>query len=702
MREHGRWLIITTIMIFISLMGWALRATLTYPLSAAPFLTTTPSVTFEPRGYLPILADGRATFTPTPTGTSAALPDLSFRYHQVIYEDCPWGGPGSVVMRVQNTGSSIEQNFMVAINGDTDELPGLAAAQESDAVVYFESGPVGSIYALADSTGIITESDESNNAYQIIFTPPPPCPTVTVSETATITPSPTATASPTPTATTIPDSAPQIDFVNINPLSGTVPLTVMLSGSATADADSDIVRYTWSLGDGTITDGAEITHTYNTIGFFDVFLQVEDDDGLMTNSEPMTVTVNGIAPEIETLSGSPISGTVLLPVEFTAVVTDTDGTVDGVHWDFGDGATAATLNPTHVYGVAGSFTATLTITDNHGLTAVDQIVVTTFDHFGEIEYPDAYGDCPMLPLIVERGNRSVSEDRFPEAANFMYPVGGLQYSDFPDNEPYIPLTDAQTGSIYLLKEGEMVGNFNWLRWNVYSNANEQNLVVNMLWPGRNEDYTNSGAQGMSPADGGYPYPIYGYLEPGDDTDKILHSGDWVPSAYSTKNSSAMRSALQDLIDHERVFRMPTYEVGNSVYIGYNNFQYRVSQFILVKLHGYHIDGGGTWLLVEFIEHDQLCGVVPVSPVPPIINAISVEPLSGTAPLTVTLSVTATAYGNLEMAEYWWDTGIELLEGANQTYTYNQPGTYSIYVEVYDENYAFTRSEVFTVTVHAPP
>lgn len=37
MREHGRWFILTTIMIFISLVGWALSSTLTDPLSALPF-----------------------------------------------------------------------------------------------------------------------------------------------------------------------------------------------------------------------------------------------------------------------------------------------------------------------------------------------------------------------------------------------------------------------------------------------------------------------------------------------------------------------------------------------------------------------------------------------------------------------------------------------------------------------------------------
>jgi enamine deaminase RidA (YjgF/YER057c/UK114 family) len=57
--------------------------------------------------------------------------------------------------------------------------------------------------------------------------------------------------------------------------------------------------------------------------------------------------------------------------------TDTDGTVVGYAWDFGDGATATGATATHVYTTAGDHTVTLTVTDDDGGTAQVTNVVTT-------------------------------------------------------------------------------------------------------------------------------------------------------------------------------------------------------------------------------------------------------------------------------------------------------------------------------------
>ncbi len=56
--------------------------------------------------------------------------------------------------------------------------------------------------------------------------------------------------------------------------------------------------------------------------------------------------------------------------------TDSDGTIAGFVWDFGDGATDTGLETTHVYDSAGSFTVTLTVTDDVGATATDTLTAT--------------------------------------------------------------------------------------------------------------------------------------------------------------------------------------------------------------------------------------------------------------------------------------------------------------------------------------
>src|SRR5206468_8780479 len=46
---------------------------------------------------------------------------------------------------------------------------------------------------------------------------------------------------------------------------------------------------------------------------------------------------------------------------------DPDGTIATWRWDFGDGsAVGTTRNPSHTYSAGGSYTVTLTVTDNQG------------------------------------------------------------------------------------------------------------------------------------------------------------------------------------------------------------------------------------------------------------------------------------------------------------------------------------------------
>ena len=69
------------------------------------------------------------------------------------------------------------------------------------------------------------------------------------------------------------------------------------------------------------------------------------------------------------VSGGPYSGVVGTAVLFNgAGSSDPDGTIVTYSWDFGDGTTGVGVAPSHVYTVAGLYTARLTVTDNSGLT----------------------------------------------------------------------------------------------------------------------------------------------------------------------------------------------------------------------------------------------------------------------------------------------------------------------------------------------
>ncbi|MFC2141004.1 PKD domain-containing protein, partial [Acidobacteriota bacterium] len=53
---------------------------------------------------------------------------------------------------------------------------------------------------------------------------------------------------------------------------------------------------------------------------------------------------------------------------FTDTSTDPDGTIVSWLWDFGDGNTSTQQNPSHTYAADGTYTVTLTVTDDCDLT----------------------------------------------------------------------------------------------------------------------------------------------------------------------------------------------------------------------------------------------------------------------------------------------------------------------------------------------
>lgn len=84
-------------------------------------------------------------------------------------------------------------------------------------------------------------------------------------------------------------------------------------------------------------------------------------------------------------AAAPTSGDAPLEVTFTGSgSSDSDGSIVAYGWDFDDGGTADTANPTHTYTDPGVYTATLTVTDDDGATDTDTVNVTVTE---EVEPP---------------------------------------------------------------------------------------------------------------------------------------------------------------------------------------------------------------------------------------------------------------------------------------------------------------------------
>jgi PKD repeat protein len=84
----------------------------------------------------------------------------------------------------------------------------------------------------------------------------------------------------------------------------------------------------------------------------------------------LVVSSSDPIPPVAGIAATPSSGDTPLSVQFNASQSyDPDGTIVSYSWSFGDGTTGAGSMPVHTYSIAGSYTATVTVTDNSGLTA---------------------------------------------------------------------------------------------------------------------------------------------------------------------------------------------------------------------------------------------------------------------------------------------------------------------------------------------
>ena len=149
-------------------------------------------------------------------------------------------------------------------------------------------------------------------------------------------------------------------------------LKATFDASASTDTDGTVAGYSWDFGDGTSGTGKNATHTYAAAGTYPVTLTVTDDDGTTATTTKDVTAVANLAPT----PAFDVSVTDLKATFDASASTDTDGTVAGYSWDFGDGTSGTGKNATHTYAAAGTYPVTLTVTDDDGTTATTTKDVT--------------------------------------------------------------------------------------------------------------------------------------------------------------------------------------------------------------------------------------------------------------------------------------------------------------------------------------
>ena len=183
-------------------------------------------------------------------------------------------------------------------------------------------------------------------------------------------------------ATDFPSTGPTIARFTFSPTNATINQDISFNGASSTVSNG---TYAWDFGDGQTGTGVTATHRYVRNGTFTVTLSVTSDTKA-TSTSSRTINVSGTLPaNTATFTFSPTNPSINQDVIFTANNGGPGGGfpggpapgVTGVYaWDFGDGGTATSTPATHRYTRGGTYTVTLRVTTDAGLTATSSRTVT--------------------------------------------------------------------------------------------------------------------------------------------------------------------------------------------------------------------------------------------------------------------------------------------------------------------------------------
>lgn len=157
--------------------------------------------------------------------------------------------------------------------------------------------------------------------------------------------------------------------------------SVAFDGSGSSDPDDPTLAYSWDFGDGASSTQMNPSHTYFDNGDYTVTLVVSD--GTLTNATTATVHVVNVAPTVNAGADATKNEGAL----FTQNGSFTDpgaGDTFSATVDYGDGSgvqplsvtLAKTFSLSHTYVDNGSYTITVTVTDDDGGSGNDQVAMT--------------------------------------------------------------------------------------------------------------------------------------------------------------------------------------------------------------------------------------------------------------------------------------------------------------------------------------
>jgi len=218
-----------------------------------------------------------------------------------------------------------------------------------------------------------------------------------------------------------------------------------------SDADGRIATYRWSFGDGSAEMiSPDAAHVYSVPGTYTVVLTITDDRGASASASGAIAVV---APNSPPRAGF-VSSCVTLTCTFSESNFDSDGTVVGHHWTFGDGESGDEPNPVHTYAGFGVYHVQLEVTNDGGATgdAAQDVTAATPDHpaigvsssvLDFCYHPGATRNCVVLTRTLRITGLGATLPRWTVSSDqpwiHVSPAGGTTPSDVTVSIDLAPL-----------------------------------------------------------------------------------------------------------------------------------------------------------------------------------------------------------------------------------------------------------------------
>ncbi|HVP95003.1 MAG TPA: PKD domain-containing protein, partial [Methanoregulaceae archaeon] len=152
---------------------------------------------------------------------------------------------------------------------------------------------------------------------------------------------------------------PVADFTAA-PLSGDKPLNVQFNDTSSGNPD----QWNWNFGDGNTSTLQNPSHTYVTVGVYNVSMEAINDGGNDIKEKDYYINVTQPRP-IAGFAVNRTFGTVPFDVSF---IDQSINDPTGWAWNFGDGNTSTLPNPVHRYATVGNFTVTMKASNSGGIS----------------------------------------------------------------------------------------------------------------------------------------------------------------------------------------------------------------------------------------------------------------------------------------------------------------------------------------------